>query len=143
MPLQPCFSAVAQPPLPLHEFLVAQPWSPVLQPPVPLQAFRPAQACFAMLLVSIFVLSPRDLQPPMPLQAFRPAQACFAMLLVSIFVLSPRDLQPALVPSRSPPTASARMLAARAGALSLVFLTFTCLPLCSWMDSGMDRASTR
>src|SRR5258705_11243564 len=37
-------SFVAQPPLPLQEFLPAQPLSPVLQPPLPLQEFLPAQS---------------------------------------------------------------------------------------------------
>src|SRR6266545_4852178 len=48
MPLQECFiSAEAQPPLPLQEFLPAQPASPLLQPPCPLQAFMPLQTCFS------------------------------------------------------------------------------------------------
>src|ERR1700760_1385663 len=37
-------SLVAQPPLPLQEFLPAQPLSPVLQPPLPLQEFLPLQS---------------------------------------------------------------------------------------------------
>jgi hypothetical protein len=36
--------SVAQPPLPLQEFLPLQPASLVLQPPWPLQAFCPLQA---------------------------------------------------------------------------------------------------
>src|SRR5579875_320344 len=39
--------SVAQPPLPLQEFLPAHPLSPVLHPPLPLQEFWPAQACFS------------------------------------------------------------------------------------------------
>jgi len=39
--------SVAQPPLPLQEFLPLQPWSPVEQPPVPLQLFLPLQECLA------------------------------------------------------------------------------------------------
>jgi len=39
--------SVAQPPLPLHEFLPLQPLSPVLQPPLPLQEFWPWQACLS------------------------------------------------------------------------------------------------
>ena len=35
--------SVAQPPLPLQEFLPLQPLSPVLQPPLPLQEFCPLQ----------------------------------------------------------------------------------------------------
>src|SRR5204862_6653770 len=37
-------SFMAQPPLPLQEFLPAQPASPLLQPPLPLQPFLPAQS---------------------------------------------------------------------------------------------------
>src|SRR4051812_12275288 len=39
--------SVAQPPLPLQEFLPLQPLSPVLQPPLPLQEFLPAQSCLS------------------------------------------------------------------------------------------------
>jgi hypothetical protein len=39
---------VAQPPLPLHEFLPLQPLSLALQPPLPLQEFLPWQACFSV-----------------------------------------------------------------------------------------------
>src|SRR5215469_16912404 len=39
--------SVAQPPLPLQEFLPLQPLSPELHPPLPLQEFLPAQACFS------------------------------------------------------------------------------------------------
>ncbi len=45
--------SVAQPPLPLQEFLPLQPLSPVLQPPLPLQEFKPLQA---VLVRSVFVL---------------------------------------------------------------------------------------
>jgi hypothetical protein len=41
--------SVAQPPLPLHEFLPLQPLSLELQPPLPLQELRPLQACFSTL----------------------------------------------------------------------------------------------
>src|SRR5262245_36009901 len=63
MPLQLCFSTVAQPPLPLQEFLPAHPWSPVEQPPMLLQAFMPLQACFAVVeactsLDSLWLLQP-------------------------------------------------------------------------------------
>jgi len=40
--------SVAQPPLPLQEFLPLQPLSLVLQPPLPLQEFCPLQACFSL-----------------------------------------------------------------------------------------------
>jgi len=39
--------SVAQPPLPLQEFLPLQPLSLVEQPPLPLQEFLPAQECFS------------------------------------------------------------------------------------------------
>src|SRR5579871_5329443 len=39
--------SVAQPPLPLQEFLPLQPLSLDLQPPLPLQEFWPWQACFS------------------------------------------------------------------------------------------------
>src|SRR5690242_18361767 len=38
---------VAQPPLPLQEFLPLQPLSLVLQPPLPLQSFLPLQSCLS------------------------------------------------------------------------------------------------
>ena len=41
--------SVAQPPLPLHEFLPLHPLSLELQPPLPLQELRPLQACFSTL----------------------------------------------------------------------------------------------
>jgi hypothetical protein len=41
--------SVAQPPLPLQEFLPLQPLSPEPQPPLPLQEFKPLQACFSTL----------------------------------------------------------------------------------------------
>lgn len=40
--------SVAQPPLPLHEFLPLQPLSPVLQAPLPLQEFAPLQECVSL-----------------------------------------------------------------------------------------------
>jgi hypothetical protein len=39
--------SVAQPPLPLQEFLPLQPLSPALQPPLPLHEFCPLQACLS------------------------------------------------------------------------------------------------
>ena len=39
--------SVAQPPLPLQEFLPLQPLSLALHPPLPLQEFCPLQACFS------------------------------------------------------------------------------------------------
>ena len=46
--------SVAQPPLPLQEFLPLQPLSPDLQPPLPLQEFWPLQACFSFAALSAF-----------------------------------------------------------------------------------------
>src|SRR5271167_3123132 len=40
--------SVAQPPLPLQEFLPLQPLSPALHPPLPLHEFWPLQACFSL-----------------------------------------------------------------------------------------------
>ena len=39
--------SVAQPPLPLQEFLALHPLSPAEHPPLPLQEFLPLQACFS------------------------------------------------------------------------------------------------
>jgi len=44
--------SVAQPPLPLQEFLPLQPLSLDLQPPLPLQEFWPLQACFSLTFLS-------------------------------------------------------------------------------------------
>src|SRR5258708_4791178 len=46
--------SVAQPPLPLHEFLPWQPLSLALQPPLPLHEFWPLQACFSLTFLSLF-----------------------------------------------------------------------------------------
>src|SRR5258708_3089485 len=46
--------SVAQPPLPLQEFLPLQPLSLDLQPPLPLQEFLPLQACFSFTFLSDF-----------------------------------------------------------------------------------------
>src|SRR5947209_19293082 len=55
-----CFllPSVAQPPLPLQEFLPLQPLSPVLQPPLPLQEFLPAQSCFSVVSSSLMIFEP-------------------------------------------------------------------------------------
>src|SRR5260370_22356627 len=47
--------SVAQPPLPLQEFLPLQPLSLALQPPLPLQEFWPLQACFSFTFLSAFL----------------------------------------------------------------------------------------
>jgi hypothetical protein len=46
--------SVAQPPLPLQEFLPLQPLSLDLQPPLPLHEFWPLQACFSLTFLSAF-----------------------------------------------------------------------------------------
>ena len=46
--------SVAQPPLPLQEFLPLQPLSLDLQPPLPLHEFWPLQACFSFTFLSDF-----------------------------------------------------------------------------------------
>jgi hypothetical protein len=45
--------SVAQPPLPLQEFLPLQPLSLLLQPPLPLQSFLPLQACLSLSVSSL------------------------------------------------------------------------------------------
>src|SRR6202035_187362 len=47
--------SVAQPPLPLQEFLPLQPLSLDLHPPLPLQEFWPLQACFSFTFLSAFL----------------------------------------------------------------------------------------
>src|SRR6266567_7332146 len=47
--------SVAQPPLPLQEFLPLQPLSPAEHPPLPLQEFWPLHACFSTFLSSAFL----------------------------------------------------------------------------------------
>src|ERR1700744_5644340 len=49
--------SVAQPPLPLQEFLPLQPLSLALQPPLPLQEFWPLQACFSFTFLSALAAS--------------------------------------------------------------------------------------
>src|SRR5258708_5117494 len=50
--------SVAQPPLPLQEFLPLQLLSPALQPPLPLQELWPLQACFSLACLSAFLSCP-------------------------------------------------------------------------------------
>jgi hypothetical protein len=47
--------SVAQPPLPLQEFLALHPLSLDLQPPLPLHEFLPLQACFSLSALSAFL----------------------------------------------------------------------------------------
>jgi hypothetical protein len=56
--------SVAQPPLPLQEFLPLQPLSPDEQPPLPLQEFFPEQLCFSG------VLSAKDIPADCPARDF-------------------------------------------------------------------------
>jgi hypothetical protein len=58
--LHECFSAVAQPPLPLQEFMPAHPLSLDLQPPMPLHAFMPLQACFSAIAACMLVSDAED-----------------------------------------------------------------------------------
>lgn len=77
----------AQPPLPLQEFLAAQPLSLVLQPPCALQSFLPLQSCLAVAQLPLPLhsflpaahLSPA-LQPPLPLHELRPLHECRSFL---------------------------------------------------------------
>src|SRR5579884_861932 len=50
--------SVAQPPLPLHEFLPLQPLSLDLQPPLPAHEFCPLQACFSFTPLSFLLAFP-------------------------------------------------------------------------------------
>src|SRR5882757_10492937 len=92
-------SFTAQPPLPLQEFLPAQPASPVLQPPLPLHEFLPAQswvspffssartpAVGAPLLAAVVAALSWAVRPP----ERRPAMAApvSSVLLVDCFFIS-------------------------------------------------------
>src|SRR5580692_8568839 len=79
--------SVAQPPLPLQEFLPLQPLSLALQPPLPLQEFWPLQACFSFTFLGALVSSCAAAE------AFAPG-ARFEALIV------------ALVPARRPARAA-------------------------------------
>src|ERR1700760_2297229 len=82
-------SLVAQPPLPLQEFLPAQPLSPVLQPPLPLQEFLPAQSW-----VSPFFSSARTPAVGAPLLA--------AVVAALSWAVRPPEMRPAIAaPARS------------------------------------------
>jgi hypothetical protein len=83
----------SQPPLPLQEFLPAQPLSPVLHPPLPLQEFLPAQECFSALAA--------------PAGAFAAGAAAFESTagFDSVFVSAGFSLH-ALKPAKRPATAS-------------------------------------
>src|SRR5262249_43551156 len=87
LPYAAFLTGTAQPPLPLQEFLPAQPASPVLQPPWPLHEFMPLQECFMsaeaqppLPLQEFLPAQPASpaLQPPLPLQEFFPAQTCLS-----------------------------------------------------------------
>src|SRR5579863_8992714 len=62
--------SVAQPPLPLQEFLPLQPLSPALQPPLPLQLFWPLHACFSLTFLSALLASSWAAAFPAKLAAF-------------------------------------------------------------------------
>src|SRR5580700_2634690 len=95
--------SVAQPPLPLQEFLPLQPLSPALQPPLPLQEFWPLQACLSFALAWSLVWSCdwRDALAPerrldawivAPLPASNPASAAPAIRAFFDFVISSKLL---------------------------------------------------
>src|ERR1700722_14295334 len=89
--------SVAQPPLPLQEFLPLQPLSLDLQPPLPLQEFWPLQACFSFTFLSALALESscaealeRFLAEIVALvPARRPATAGSASRIRFVFVISP------------------------------------------------------
>src|SRR6476619_6601544 len=102
------FTGTEQPPLPLQEFLPAQPLSPGAQPPMPLQSFLPLQSC----------LAEAEAQPPLPLHAFLPSApwplqalwplqtwasaflaSAFASVLPAAAFSSPKALLPASIPA--------------------------------------------
>src|SRR5580704_9686617 len=90
--------SVAQPPLPLQEFLPLQPLSLDLQPPLPLQEFWPLQACFSFAFLSAscklkvlpFALDSRlDACTVTAVPANKPASAAPATKLFLDFVIFP------------------------------------------------------
>src|SRR5580700_6252566 len=92
------FPSVAQPPLPLQEFLPLQPLSLDLQPPLPLQEFWPLQACFSFTFLSAscelkvlpFALDSRlDACTVTAVPANKPASAAPATKLFLDFVIFP------------------------------------------------------
>jgi hypothetical protein len=82
--------SVAQPPLPLQEFLPLQPLSLDLQPPLPLQEFWPLQACFSFTFLSAFLSA---LSSWAVIADFTPGNRLDALML-------------ALVPASKPATAA-------------------------------------
>ena len=99
--------SVAQPPLPLQEFLPLQPLSLALQPPLPLHEFWPLQACFSFTVFWSWDWScavNEDFDPGKrfdawivaPLPASRPAsaapaiKACFDFVIFLKFLLFER-----------------------------------------------------
>src|SRR5262249_51641043 len=94
MPLQECFmSAEAQPPLPLQEFLPAQPASPLLQPPLPLHAFWPLQTCLS------------DVAPALSLAFSSEEAGFFASLWVPPACCATIRPEPAMTPATARPRA--------------------------------------
>src|SRR6516162_7683529 len=92
--------SVAQPPLPLQEFLPLQPLSPDLQPPLPLQEFWPLQACFSFTLESAFLsvscgaekealalVRTVEACTAAPVPASKPAIAALVMRALVVFVM--------------------------------------------------------
>src|SRR6185503_6206795 len=105
------FTGTEQPPLPLQEFLPAQPLSPPLQPPRPLQEFLPVHSCLAaapaqppLPLQEFWPAQPLAsvLQPPLPLHSLWPLQTFFSPL-VSAFFSSAPNFEPATIPATTAP----------------------------------------
>src|SRR5262249_61091863 len=118
-------SGTSQPPLPLHEFLAAQPLSPPAQPPSPLHVFWPLQVCRAASeaqppLPWQSFLPPQPLLPqpclhePWPLHWFRPLQTCLGSLDVPMAA----SRAPARGAPTSPATAAPRSAAKRLRSMS-------------------------
>src|SRR5438445_3601304 len=99
----------AQPPLPLHEFLPAQPLSPLEQPPMPLHSFFVAHECLATVAQPPLPLQAFLPPAPSPLQLFMPLQTCFSGDLASAFLAaadlpaSAKALLPASMPAATTP----------------------------------------
>src|SRR6185436_19784432 len=96
-------TGTAQPPLPLHSFLPAQPAAPAAQPPRPLHSFLPLQACLAA----------SEAQPPWPLHSFMPLQtwmSFFSPVVAGAFFSSANARVPAAIPATTAPIALVKSL---------------------------------
>src|SRR5438445_13708437 len=97
----------AQPPLPLQEFLPAQPLSPLEQPPMPLHSFLVAHECLATVAQPPLPLQAFLPSAPSPLHAFMPLQTWASLALASFFAAgalsSAKTLLPASMPAATAP----------------------------------------